>query len=334
LILKINFITDSDTPDSLSRPNPECAPHPPPEIPRVDHPSPWRPIAHCRALLALALFALAAPAPAVARDQTAHVTRVATLVPFVADALGRMPDKALVVASVRPSSVAPPPAGVVDLGSPHAPNLELLASSSPDIVVGDEAMHAAMTEALGRSGARVILIDTGSVDGTFAGLLEVGQQVGVSDEMKRAVAESRAGIEAEALRAPIVTLPLFGAPGSFLVITQRTWLGDLLVKLNFANVAGGATGKETYPGYVTLSDELVAGYKPQLVLVVAHGDPQAIRAAFLRRAEEDGPWQSLRDARLGVHVLDPAQFAANPGLGLRDAARSLHRLAEPTAATP
>lgn len=259
---------------------------------------------------------------------------MATLVPFVADALARMPDKAVVVASVRPSSVAPPLAGVQDLGSPHAPNLEILASSTPDIVVGDAAMHATMTGALSRGGARVVLIDTGSVDGTFAGLLEVGQQVGAGDEMSRAVAEARAGIAAEALKAPVVTLPLFGAPGSFLVVTQRTWLGDMLDELGFSNVASSAAGKESYPGYVTLSDELVAGYRPELVLVVAHGDPAAIRAAFLRRAEEDGPWQSLRDARLGVHVLDPALFAANPGLGMSAAARSLHKLAEPAAAAP
>jgi iron complex transport system substrate-binding protein len=276
--------------------------------------------------------AVAIPSLAVAREGAGHVTRVATLVPFVADALAPMSGKALVVASVRPSSVASPLAGTVDLGSPHAPNLELLATSKPDIIVGDAAMHATMTEALSRGGARVVLIDTGSVDGAFAGLLEVGQLVGASDEMTRAVAEARAGISAEALQTPVATLPLFGAPGSFLVITERTWLGDLLDKLNFANAARTATGKETYPGYVMLSDELVATYRPQLVLVVAHGDPEAIRAAFLKRAGEDGPWRSLRDAGLGVHVLDPADFAANPGLGLRDAARSLHRLAEPAAA--
>jgi iron complex transport system substrate-binding protein len=261
-------------------------------------------------------------------------TRVATLVPFVADALGRVPGRAVVVASVRPSSVAPPPAGALDLGSPHAPNLEILASSAPDLVVGDAAMHATMTDALSRSGARVVLIDTGSVDGTFAGLIEVGRRVGAADEMARAVDEARASLTAARLPSPVVTLPLFGAPGSFLVITERTWLGDLLDQLAFSNVAHAAAGRETYPGYVMLSDELVAGYRPALVLVVAHGDPEAIRTAFLRRAQEAGPWQGLRDAQLGVHVLDPALFAANPGLRMSEAASSLKRITQPAAGVP
>ena len=254
---------------------------------------------------------------------------MATLVPFVADALVRVPEHAVVVASVRPSSVAPPPTGALDLGSPHAPNLEILASSKPDLVVGDAAMHETMTAALSQGGRRVVLVDTGSVEGTFAGLVEVGRQVGAADEMSRAVADARAGIAQAKLASPVVTLPLFGAPGSFLVVTERTWLGDLLDDLDFRNVARSAAGKESYPGYVTLSDELVAGYQPELVLVVAHGDPQAIRTAFLRRAQEAGPWQGLRDAPLGVHVLDPAIFAANPGLGLPEAARTLKSLAQP-----
>lgn len=301
----------------------------------MEHRSPRR-LVRVASLLALTLAPMiAVPASQVAASQgESAVERVATLVPFVAEALARVPEHAVVVASVRPSSIAPPPAGVLDLGSPHSPNLEILASSKPDLVVADAAMHATMTAALSQGGARLVLVDTGSVEGTFAGLMEVGRQVGAVDEMSRAVAGARAGIAAAKLDARVVTLPLFGAPGSFLVITERTWLGDLLDDLDFANVAGSAVGKETYPGYVTLSDELVAGYQPALVLVVAHGDPEAIRTAFLRRAQEAGPWQGLRDAPLGVHVLDPALFAANPGLGLTEAARTLKRLAHPATVAP
>jgi iron complex transport system substrate-binding protein len=293
-----------------------------------------RRLVRCSSLLPplLAIIVVAAGPPRA--DGARPVTRVATLVPFVAEALARVPGAAVVVASVRSSSVAPPLSGVLDLGSPHAPNLEILTASKPDLVVGDAAMHATMTAALAQGGARVVLVDTGSVEGTFAGLEEVGRLVGAADEMTRAVAESRAGISAARLARPVATLPLFGAPGSFLVITGRTWLGDLLRELGFRNVAETATGKERHPGYVTLSDELVAGYQPSLVLVVAHGDREAIRTALLRRAQEAGPWQGLRDAPLGVHVLDPTRFAANPGLALTDAARTLSGLAQPAAGAP
>lgn len=285
-----------------------------------------------RHALAALVLAVAAAAPAADPAPPSGKVRVATLVPYVADALARMPEHATVVASVRRSSVDAPLQGMIDLGSPHAPSFERLAESGAQLVVADAAMHGTMTEKLSRGGAEVMLIGSGSVDETFAGLAKVGARVGGAAEMERAVAETRKGIAAAALGDPVATLPFFGAPGSFLVITERTWLGDLLDKLNFENLARDSIGKESFPGYVLVSDEVLAGMQPALVLVVAHGDPEAIRGAFTRRAEAGGPWKSLNDARLGVHVLDPDHFGANPGLAMPDTARRLRQLALPETA--
>ena len=284
------------------------------------------------ALGAFLLSTAAAPAAEPAAAAAAEKIRVATLLPFVADALARVPQHAVVVASVRKSSVDDPPAGMIDLGSPHAPNFERLAESGAQLVVADAAMHATMKEKLSRGGTEVLLIESGSVDQTLAGLAEVGRKVGAASEMDRAIAETRAGITAAALAQPVATLPFFGAPGSFLVITDRTWLGDLLTKLNFQNLARDSSGKESFPGYVLVSDEVLAGMHPALVLVVAHGDPAAIRTAFSRRAEAGGPWKSLQDARLGLHVLDPDAFGTNPGLAMPETAQRLRRLALPETA--
>lgn len=285
---------------------------------------------------ALAALVLCGAATAHAADPAAPAgsgpVRVATLLPYVADALSRMPEHATVVASVRRSSVDAPLQGVIDLGSPHAPSFERLAGSGAQLVVADAAMHATMTEKLSRGGAEVMLVGSGSVDETFAGLAKVGARVGGAAQMDAAIAETRKGITASALGEPVTTLPFFGAPGNFLVITDRTWLGDLLDKLNFKNLARASSGKESFPGYVLVSDEVLAGMQPALVLVVAHGDPEAIKVAFARRAEAGGPWKSLNDARLGVHVLDPDHFGANPGLGMPDAARRLRQLALPETA--
>ena len=282
---------------------------------------------------AAAAVALSATAARTAETRPATTpVRVATLLPYVADALARVPQHAIVVASVRRSSIDAPPAGVIDLGSPHSPSFERLAESGAQLVVADETMHTTMKEKLARGGAEVILVGSSSVDETLDGLAEVGRKVGARAQMDRAIADTRAGIASAALADPVSTLPFFGAPGSFLVITERTWLGDLLGKLNFQNLARDSSGKESFPGYVLVSDELLAGMRPALVLVVAHGDPNAIRDAFEKRAADGGPWRSLSGARLGVHVLDPRHFATNPGLALPDTARRLREIALPATA--
>ena len=70
--------------------------------------------------------------------------------------------------------------------------------------------------------------------------------------------------------------------------------------------------------------------RPDLVLLIAHGNPTQIRAELDRRVGRGGPWAGLGRARLGVHVLDPALFSANPGLGLPQAAKELIRLGSET----
>ena len=268
--------------------------------------------------------ALATPAGAAAEAEV----RVATLLPFVEDALRRIEGPFALVAAAR-RALHEPVAGAADLGNPHAPSLERLADARPTLVIGDRGLHAAQAGSLAIGGAEVLLLDTRSIDATLAGLEEVGERVGAAEAMRRETAAVRARLAELPLATPLPTLAVFGTPASFLVVTERTWLGDLLARLSFRNVGEVPGGDERFPGLVALSDETLAGLRPALVLLVAHGDPKAIEAAFLQRTAPGGPWRGLRaDAAHGVHALDPALFTANPGLDLPRAAEALVALAQ------
>jgi ABC-type Fe3+-hydroxamate transport system substrate-binding protein len=278
--------------------------------------------------------AVASEAPVGGDAKRTAPVRVATLVPYVAHALAGVPEHAVVVASVRRSMHEPPPPGVTDLGSPHAPSLEQLAAARPDLVVGDRAMHATRTDDLGRFGASVVLVDSSSVEATFTSLRELGARIGAAEPLGERVQSAESAIAGLAVPTPVDTLALFGTPASFLVLTSRTWQGDLLARLNLRNLAAGATGRERIPGYAEVSDEVLVGMRPRLVVIVAHSDPKRIRQAFVQRLD-DGPWRRLRDsATAGVHVLDPELFGANPGLAMPEAARRLRDLAAPAVVSP
>jgi iron complex transport system substrate-binding protein len=283
------------------------------------------------ALLVSSIFAAALRAdPAAAAER-----RVATLVPYAGAALAAHPGKVLVVAAVRSDPRTPVADGVIDLGSPHSPNLEKLAEARPEIVVTDAQMHGSLVEALGRTGARVFPLDSTSIDATFAGLEALGTELGIGPEIQADVTRTRAQLAELRVAQPVPTLVLFGAPGSFFVVTDKTWIGDLLLTEGFHNVApAGATGGR-FPGFAPLTDEVLIGLSPELVLLVAHGNPEGVRAAFERDLETRPAMQSVRkSATRGVHALDPTLFSANPGLELPRAARALRDLAQPPAATP
>jgi len=278
--------------------------------------------------LALALLlGSAASAPGAA---AAEPTRVATLLPFVEDALRReAPDSAaVVVATVRRSLHQSPPEELADLGSAHSPSLESLARARADLVVGDAVLHAGLREELARVAGEVLLLRTDGVEATLGALEEVGRRVGAAEELSRAADATRERIARLALERPVPVLALFGAPGTFYALTSRTWLGDLLARLGFENAVDAGTGEERFPGIVALSDEVMATLRPELVLLVAHGDREKIQGAFESRIGSGGPWAGLgRSAHRGLHVLEPRLFAANPGLAMDEAARRLVELA-------
>jgi iron complex transport system substrate-binding protein len=276
-----------------------------------------------RAFVLLAFCLLASPARA------AEPARVATLVPYAGAALAPHADRALVVASVRVDPRAPVANGAVDLGSPHSPNLELLAQARPALVATDAQMHGRFAEAIARAGAEPVPLDSSSVAATFSGLVALGAKLGLGAELEADVARAQAALAEQKLAQPVRVLALFGAPGSFFVVTERAWIGDLLKRQGFANVAPAGLAEGRFPGFAPLNDEVLLSLQPELVLLIAHGNPEGVRAAFERELETRPAWAAVRgSAKLGVHALDPALFSSNPGLDLPRAAAVLRALTE------
>jgi iron complex transport system substrate-binding protein len=263
----------------------------------------------------------------------AHATpvRVATLLPYVEDALVRVGDAVEVVATVRRRPTDPPPAPRLDLGSPHGPSFERLAEARPDVVVGDAVIHGPLADRLASVAKDVVLVRGDSIEATLDGLVEVGRRVGAAERMTALVQATRRALDDLGGASATPTLVVFGVPGSFLVVSPASWIGDLVGRLGLENVAARATGVERHPGYVQLGDETLATLRPELVLLVAHGDPVAVREALVQRLAPGGPLAAVGAAATrGVHVLPLPLFTANPGLDLPQAAQALRALADGT----
>jgi iron complex transport system substrate-binding protein len=266
----------------------------------------------------IALLALVLAAPRAAK---AEPLRVASLVPLVESALAHIPESAVLVASVRRWPGAELADGVADLGSPHAPSLEALHAARPQVLVVDSILNAGQVDRLGRADWDVISIDTRSVDATLEGVLALARRAGAEARMRGEVDAVRGALRERRLARPVRALTVFAAPGNPLIVTRRTWLGDLLAGLGFEDVAAAHAGSERLPGYVLLSAEVLATLEPEVLFVVAHGDPTELEASFRRELAERPMWRgAAHSARGRVHVLDPALFSGNPGLEMGRAA--------------
>ncbi len=279
-------------------------------------------------LIALAVEVLLASSaqsaePAAAAPKT---IRVAALLPWVGDAVALAGPDAQWVAGVRRELHTPLPSNLIDLGNPHSPSMERLAEAHPDLIIGDRAIHARLAPQLEGLGARLLLLGTDSVAETLSSLSTLSEAIGRPKALEAQIAAVRARLAQLEGKTDASVIALFGAPGSFFVMTERAWLGDLARHVGF-ELAISQVGEEKFPGLVAVSDEAMAMAHPDLVLLVAHGDPSRIKADLERRTASDGAWAGLAGSRLGIHILDPQLFSANPGLEIVRAAEALVALA-------
>ncbi len=290
-----------------------------------------------RCALASFLLALSVSValPVAAVDDSESV-RWASLLPFVGTALRGAGPEYAPVAEVRASMHQPPPAGAADLGSAHQPNFEVLVGSRPAFVVGDRVLHASLVSKLEPAAVELVLLDTSSIDGTLDGLARVAERVGASGVMATDLTHVRQALAEIEIEGDPEVLPLYGVPGRYLLLTEQTWVGDLITSSGgrLTSPEGLAPPSDAsskrrarHPGYIQVSDEWLTAQRPDAVLLLSHGDPAAIAASFRKRIAEGGAWAPLAESTGGrVYALSPALFSTNPGLGLAEAAQELRRV--------
>lgn len=261
-----------------------------------------------------------------ASSSFAEPVRVATLIPNVNSGLASDPAGYELVATVRTSMHAPNAAAPFDLGNPHSPSIEQLVASKPDLVIGDANMHARLATQIEPLGLDLLLLDTATSDSLLRGLKTVADRTPRSRVLADRAEQASQDLASQGLPEPVRVVALFGVPGSFYLVSERWWLGDMMKNLGFENLVPDVPN-ERYPGLVPVNDERVAVLQPEIVFLISHGEPEKIVTEFKRMASEGGVWASVGQAPRGVHVLDPALFMATPGLTAPDAARELVRLA-------
>ena len=266
------------------------------------------------------LFFIVSSSPALAEP-----IRVATLIPNVNSGLRTDPSRYELVATVRSSMHAPAAGTPFDLGNPHSPSIEQLVASNPDLVIGDANMHGRLSTQMEPLGLELLLVDTSTSNALLEGLEAVAGRNPTSEILEARAQSAAADLAGLSLPEPVQVVALFGVPGSFYLVSERWWLGDMMNNLGFQNLVPDIPN-DRFPGLVPVNDERLAMLKPQIVFLISHGDPGKVVGEFKRMATEGGVWASIGGAPLGVHVLNPEIFMATPGLNAPDAARELIRL--------
>ncbi|MEK3934634.1 ABC transporter substrate-binding protein [Sporosarcina sp. FSL W7-1349] len=219
----------------------------------------------------------------------------------------------------RPTSqapVAPELEEVEQIGNPHQPNFEKIAVVHPDVLLASPSMKA-HAENLERQGTKVIYTSANSVQEIQNTISMVGSLLN-----KEAEADTLNGTLNEALKTGqesitekgTKTLLVYGAPGTYLAALPTSLSGNLLELAGGENIANDFPNEDQYPQYASLSVEKIIERNPEVVMLITHGEPEAVKAAFEKEMMKNPAWKNLDAVKAGrVIVLPSHLFGTNPG---------------------
>lgn len=224
----------------------------------------------------------------------------------------------------RPTTKGPTPKGmedVIEVGNPHQPNFEKLAEARPDVLIAPPSFQqfAANVE---NQGTKVIYTAANSIadiQGTIELYGSVLQQEERAKELNDEIDEAVKTVQSEATKGTR-TLLVYGAPGTYLAALPTSLSGDLLEKAGGENIASDFPQEEEYPQYASLSVEKIIERNPEVVMLITHGEPEAVRQAFEAEMDKNPAWKNLDAVKEGRVVVLPSHlFGTNPGTKIVDA---------------
>ncbi len=194
---------------------------------------------------------------------------------------------------------------VQSVGTLYEPNLELIISLNPSIVIASSIVDPAFMESLEKAGIETLqVIKEESLNGTYELIEEIAIAIGKTEEAAHLVTSLKDRIEKvtsitsqipEDEKKSAVYIISWGDWGDY-AATGDTYLNDVLEAAGAINAAKSAS-------YWSISKELLISQDPDVVLLpkYSYSDPEADIIAFKSTAPYSNLKASLNDAVYSVN---------------------------------
>ncbi|MFF2886416.1 heme ABC transporter substrate-binding protein IsdE [Paenibacillus sp. NPDC057967] len=225
-----------------------------------------------------------------------------------------------------PKSVKELPArydGITKVGNPMSPDMELVKSLKPTEVLSVTTLKYDLEPVFENVGVDASFLDFTKLSFMQEEISTLGQRFGREqqaeainkewDERLNAIRESIG--EAE---QPTVLI-LLGVPGSYLVATEHSYIGDLVRLLGGINIVQGEKVE-----FLASNTEYLQKGNPDVILRAAHGMPEEVVKMFDKEFKTNDIWKHFKAVQTGrVYDLEEALFGTTGNLAVGEALEAL-----------
>ena len=195
-----------------------------------------------------------------------------------------------------------------ELGSPMAPDMEILAQLAPEWVLSPSSLQGDLGPKYEAAGLQYGFLNLKTIFGMHQSILDMGELFGRQQQAAAIVQEFEDYYDSyreshQDQPAPRV-LVLMGLPGSYVVATENSYVGSLVELAGGVNVYAG-TDKE----FLNINTEDMLQKDPDIILRTAHAMPDSVMKMFAEEFQTNDIWKHFTAVQEGkVYDLDHSCF--------------------------
>ncbi|GAK11506.1 heme transporter IsdDEF [Geomicrobium sp. JCM 19039] len=220
--------------------------------------------------------------------------------------------------------------GVTEIGNPMGPDMEQIRQLNPEEVWSVTTLFDDLEEPFEQAQLDARFLDFQSVDAMIEEIKTLGRDfdreteaatlVETFDEAVRENADRTSGL------APPSVLILMGVPGSYLVATEESYIGDLVRLAGGENVIESEEGVE----YLASNTEHLHQANPDVILRAAHGMPEEVVEMFDEEFQTNDIWQHFTAVQGDrVYDLEELLFGTTGSIAVPEALEELEPMLYP-----
>ncbi len=215
-------------------------------------------------------------------------------------------------------------ADATSVGNPMAPDMEIVKSLNPTIVLSPNSLEGDLKPQYDSIGVDSYFLNLKSVDGMFTSIQELGEMLGCQEAAAQLLQEYetfKADYQQQVTsqEAPTVLI-LMGLPGSYVVATESSYAGSLVKLAGGVNVYGDGDGTD----FLNVNTEDMLSKDPDIILRTSHAMPEQVAVMFAEEFSTNDIWSHFRAVQEGqVYDLDHEKFGMSATFRYQDALADL-----------
>ncbi|MDR4982825.1 heme ABC transporter substrate-binding protein IsdE [Bacillus cereus] len=219
--------------------------------------------------------------------------------------------------------------GLPDVGNPMSPDMEKVKSMKPSEVLSVTTLEYELKPVFNEAGIKANFLNLTSLKNMQNSITELGKKYGrekqaeaVVTKFDKKVADIQKQVKGK--KEPTVLI-LLGVPGSYLVATEHSYIGDLVKQLGGKNIVQGEKVE-----YLASNTEYLKKADPDIILRAAHGMPDEVVKMFDKEFKTNDIWKHFAAVKNNrVYDLEERLFGTTGNLAAIEALDELKKMMYP-----